>query len=190
MAANRKSTKVQITKHAQAFVDYLLGRGFKNPAIRAIAANCSHADVKDVCVAYAKQCHKDGTAAELVDIHRQERDAWKIERQEMRVAAVAAAKDAAKAGKSVDNKTGKVVAKRSICRATIFGSPVTAVLRAIGKKGKLSVDDALRAVIELGAETISITTVRIQLKAGRDGTRGEPANLSSAQWKKVTKLSK
>ena len=183
----KKTTPVKISAAAKDLVDHLLGRGFTNHAIKAIAANSSYATEKKACIDYAVQCRGDGTTDELIDIWSQETTAWKLQRVERRDAAIVAKKEAAKNGKTVA-QDGEVKPKRTICRVKIFGAPVTAVLRAIGLKGELNVDDALRVVIELGAETISITTVRIQLAAGRRGLRGTPAKLSGRQWDKIAKL--
>lgn len=78
---------------------------------------------------------------------------------------------------------------RKICRCDIFGHPVTAVLRWMGREG-WEFEDALTAVVTMGASTISDVTIRLQLAAGRKGERGEPADITSAQAKILIENSK
>jgi len=177
-----KTTQVKISADAKSFVEHLLSRGFKNPAIQAIAANCSYKEEKTACIAYASQCRKNGTESELIEIRKQEQTAQKIERSERREAEITFRKEAAKSGKSVDRRTGKTIEKRKICRAKIFNFPVTAVIRAMGAKG-WDFTATLIAVTTLGAADISEVTVRLQLSAGRKGQRGTPADLSPSNWK-------
>lgn len=72
-------------------------------------------------------------------------------------------------------------------RTTIFGHPVTAVLRWMGKQG-WTFDHAARAVSSFGAD-IAGGTIKIQLKAGRKGERGEPAAITPDQEKELKKVS-
>jgi len=72
----------------------------------------------------------------------------------------------------------------------LFDQSVTAVLRAMGKQGGWKAEDALLAIETLCEKKFSITTVRLQLKAGSKGERGEPATLTSAQFKKLVQASK
>lgn len=75
-------------------------------------------------------------------------------------------------------------------RFTVYGLAVTAVLRAMGKAGDFSSKGAFAALECLGASGMSMTTVRIQLLAGKNGQRGEPAQLSKKQLAELTKLAK
>ncbi len=75
-------------------------------------------------------------------------------------------------------------------RFQVYGLSVTSVLRAMGKVGGFSSNGALAALEALGAEGLSITTVRIQLLAGKNGQRGEPAQLTKKQLAELTKLAK
>lgn len=74
--------------------------------------------------------------------------------------------------------------ERKMFRGQIFGQPVTAVLRWMGKAG-IEFDAAKCAVATLGCAGVSDTTVRIQLRAGAKGERGEPATLTRAQVKQI-----
>lgn len=63
----------------------------------------------------------------------------------------------------------------------LFGKPITAVLRRMGKEG-ISTAHA-RAIMKAMKVKVSDITVSIQISAGRnkDKTRGVPADLSAAQ---------
>jgi hypothetical protein len=63
----------------------------------------------------------------------------------------------------------------------LFGQPVTAVLRRLGKEG-ISTAHA-RAIIKAMKVKMSDTTVSIQVNAGRnkDKDRGKPADLTAGQ---------
>ena len=74
--------------------------------------------------------------------------------------------------------------KKENARVSIFGHPATAVVRWMGKHG-WTFDKARKALDKLGAK-IADTTIRIQLKAGANGERGEPANISKAEAKQLT----
>ena len=80
----------------------------------------------------------------------------------------------------------KPAAKRKATgkRAKIFGHSVTAVLRWMGKND-WSFDDAALAVEELGGKMIADVTVKIQLKAGKVGQRGAPANITPSQARQL-----
>lgn len=69
-------------------------------------------------------------------------------------------------------------------RIKIMGFAVTAVLRWMGAKS-WSFEDAATAITTLGATDISDVTIRLQLKAGKDGKRGSAAEITSAQAKKL-----
>lgn len=71
-------------------------------------------------------------------------------------------------------------------RYELFGYPVTAVFRWMGKQG-WSVDDAMKAAAYYNI-ACSPSTVKIQVKAGAKGERGEPAELSSNQVKELKKV--
>jgi hypothetical protein len=71
-------------------------------------------------------------------------------------------------------------------RTKVFGHPVTAVLRWMGKRN-WSVEEAQKALKHFGAEAAS-STCKIQLKAGKTGSRGEPAKLTRNQSKKLKEL--
>ncbi|SRR6266478_4934105 len=63
----------------------------------------------------------------------------------------------------------------------LFGHPVTAVLRRLGREG-ISTAHA-RAIMKAKRVKVSDTTVSIQVNAGRnkDADRGEPADLTAGQ---------
>jgi hypothetical protein len=74
---------------------------------------------------------------------------------------------------------------RKVTRAQIFGYPVTAVLRWMGKTG-WDFEAAITAVTTItNAYSLSPSTVRIQLRAGKKGERGEPADITPSQAKKL-----
>ena len=66
----------------------------------------------------------------------------------------------------------------------IFGHSATAVLRWMGKNN-WNAEDAGVAMTTMGAKYISDTTIRIQLRAGAKGERGEPAPITREQAKKL-----
>lgn len=71
-------------------------------------------------------------------------------------------------------------------RYELFGFPVTAVLRAMGKKG-YSVADARAAMAGLKVPCAD-ATIQIQVTAGAQGNkRGEPAKLTAENWEKLSK---
>lgn len=63
-----------------------------------------------------------------------------------------------------------------------------ALLRWLGKAGR-SVEDGRRAMMALGLP-MNPTTVKIQVKAGANGERGLPAQLSKGQGRKLLSLCK
>lgn len=73
-------------------------------------------------------------------------------------------------------------------RQTLEGFALTAVLRTLGRDG-WKFDEAKVALKALGL-TPADGTIRAQLLAGRQGTRGEPANLSKATILKLEKARK
>lgn len=74
-------------------------------------------------------------------------------------------------------------------RFTVFDHSATAVLRAMGKEGGgWNAKGVLAAMEEKGASGLSLTTVRIQLLAGKKGQRGEPAPLTKKEIAELTKL--
>lgn len=68
-------------------------------------------------------------------------------------------------------------------RYELFGVSVTAVVRALGKMG-WDFDKTQAALKRVGAEAAE-ATVRIQLRAGVKGERGEPAKLTADQIKQL-----
>jgi hypothetical protein len=74
-------------------------------------------------------------------------------------------------------------APRIVHRARVFDYSVTAVLRWMGKNG-WDVEDAFAAVTDISGEYgLSMSTVKIQLLAGKKGQRGEPAPITPSQAK-------
>lgn len=68
---------------------------------------------------------------------------------------------------------------------------VTSVLRFMGKAGWKDTKAAHRAICSLsGDDNYSMTTVRLQMKAGRDGTRGEPATLTKKEQAQLKRAAK
>lgn len=72
-------------------------------------------------------------------------------------------------------------------RVNLFGHPVTAVIRWMGKH-EWDFKQATRALVNLGSGCAE-ATVRAQLRAGKLGQRGDPAKLSEAEVKKLTDAS-
>ncbi len=66
-------------------------------------------------------------------------------------------------------------------RAFIFGHPVTAVIRWMGKAGWKQAEAKAVVADILGEGEIADGTVAAQLGAGRNGQRGDPANLTEEQ---------
>ncbi len=64
-------------------------------------------------------------------------------------------------------------------RASLFGQPVTAVIRWMGDDG-WSFDQAYAALAKLKIP-VADTTIKAQLRAGQRGERGDPAKLSATQ---------
>lgn len=74
-------------------------------------------------------------------------------------------------------------------RPNIFGHPVTAVLRWMGQEG-FDAAQAAKALRRYGVEA-SPVTIGIQLKAGKTGDRGSPANITDDQANEIyEKISK
>lgn len=69
-------------------------------------------------------------------------------------------------------------------RINLFGHPITAVIRWMGKQG-WDFSDASKALANVGGSCAE-ATVRAQLRAGKLGQRGEPANITSDEAKKLT----
>ena len=67
----------------------------------------------------------------------------------------------------------------------LFGHPVTAVLRRLGKEGVSTAH--VRDIMKAKGVKVSDTTVSIQVNAGRnkDKDRGKPAELTAAQVKEL-----
>lgn len=61
-------------------------------------------------------------------------------------------------------------------RAKLFGYPVTAVIRWMGKEGDWDFKKASKALHEFGVE-VADATIQAQLRAGAKGERGDPAPL-------------
>lgn len=72
-------------------------------------------------------------------------------------------------------------------RSNLFGHPVTAVIRWMGKH-EWDFKTASRALANCGGGCAE-ATVRAQLRAGKLGQRGEPAKLTEAEVKKLTTAS-
>jgi len=69
----------------------------------------------------------------------------------------------------------------------LFGHPVTAVLRRLGKEGVSTAH--VRDIMKAKGMNVSDTTVSIQVNAGRnkDKDRGTPADLTAAQVKELVR---
>jgi len=78
----------------------------------------------------------------------------------------------------------KPVRAKGNVKPKIFGFSVTAVLRWMGANG-WDFDDAAIAVETITVTKLSDVTIRLQLKAGRDGKRGAPADISPSQAKQL-----
>jgi len=87
------------------------------------------------------------------------------------------------------SSTKKAAKSESTPRVTLFEQSVTAVLRFMGLNDWVF-DDARLALNTLGASEISDTTIRIQLRAGKKGERGEPAKLTKSQIASLKKAAK
>lgn len=74
------------------------------------------------------------------------------------------------------------------CRVKIFGYSATAVLRWMGANG-WNFEDAAVAMATLGAHALADCTIRLQLKAGKDGARGPAAPITPAQAKQLRRAS-
>lgn len=72
-------------------------------------------------------------------------------------------------------------------RYDVLGHTATAALRFLGKKG-WKFDQARKAFDKLGVEC-SDTTIKIQLRAGSKGERGEPAPVTKEQFAELKKAS-
>lgn len=70
----------------------------------------------------------------------------------------------------------------------VFGHSATAVLRWMGVNG-WDFEDAGMAMHTLGCR-LSDTTIRLQMKAGKDGKRGAPAKVTADQARKLVEASK
>lgn len=90
----------------------------------------------------------------------------------------------------VDNAEAKIDGRKKPQRKSgqkrvkLFGFSVTAVLRWMGAND-WTFDDAAIAVETLTMTKVSDVTIRLQLKAGREGKRGAPANISKSQAKQL-----
>jgi hypothetical protein len=78
---------------------------------------------------------------------------------------------------------------RKQVRAMVFGFSITAVLRWMGKEG-WNFEDASVVCASVGAAKIADVTIRLQLKAGKDGLRGPAAPITAAQAKQLRQMSK
>lgn len=76
-----------------------------------------------------------------------------------------------------------------VIRGNILGYSATSVLRWMGANG-WSFEDAAVVCAATGCARISDVTIRLQLKAGKDGTRGPAAPVTAAQAKKLVEMSK
>jgi len=90
---------------------------------------------------------------------------------------------ATKANGKAKAATTKAPAKKSGAAKTIFGFSVTSVVRRLGKAG-FKPADAIKA-IQSKVPSISPNTIRVQVNAGRNGLRGEPAKLTAVQLKQL-----
>lgn len=71
-------------------------------------------------------------------------------------------------------------------RFKILGHPATAVIRWLGKEG-YSFPETMKLLGKLGVD-LAESTVKIQLKAGKNGERGEPASISKRQSDQIFDL--
>lgn len=69
---------------------------------------------------------------------------------------------------------------RKVARMQIMGHSATAVLRWMGKQG-WGFEDAYLALSWEAPCPLADVTIRLQLKAGRDGERGPPAPITASQ---------
>jgi hypothetical protein len=84
-----------------------------------------------------------------------------------------------KAGRNLPAGVEKPSPEEGTARYFVFGYPVTAVLRWMGKAG-WSFEDAKKTLATLKVEC-SEATIKTQLGAGKSGQRGEPAPLTEDQ---------
>lgn len=68
-------------------------------------------------------------------------------------------------------------------RISLFGHPITGVVRWMGKQG-WEFEEAKRALERLNMECAD-STIRAQLRAGEKGERGEPASITSDQKREL-----
>ncbi len=87
----------------------------------------------------------------------------------------------------IPNKSTKGTRKQ--VRAQVFGYSITAVLRWMGKEG-WTFEDAAVVCATIGAAKIADVTIRLQLKAGKDGLRGPAAPITASQAKQLRQMSK
>ena len=88
--------------------------------------------------------------------------------------------------KPAKRKVKKGTLKRAIVRngkPRPFGFPVTSILRWLGDQGFTEWDAML--LLEHWEITIASSTIKAQLRAGRIGDRGEPAELSAKQEEEI-----
>jgi hypothetical protein len=76
---------------------------------------------------------------------------------------------------------------RKVTRASVFGYSITAVIRWCGKNGWNFEDTAVMCATN-NAAGIADVTIRLQLKAGKDGLRGPAAPITPAQAKQLRKM--
>lgn len=80
-------------------------------------------------------------------------------------------------------KTPKPAKAEKKERVGVFGYAATAVIRWMGKN-KWSTEDAAKALKSFGV-SVAEATIKIQLKAGQTGERGDPAPISKSEEKKL-----
>lgn len=107
----------------------------------------------------------------------------RLERREKRLAA---ALDPSVAVEQIKGKGGSAAPKgeRTAARTSLWGFAGTAVVRWLGKQG-VAFEQTKAILARHGLAELSDSTVKIQLRAGQTGDRGEPAALSPAQAKEL-----
>lgn len=90
----------------------------------------------------------------------------------------------------IENDTDIPAAQRAGAkggRYEVFGFPVTAVLRWMGKND-WKVKQARCVLDKMGLQAVATPTLQAQIGAGRNGQRGDPAALTPAQVKQLNDL--
>lgn len=87
-------------------------------------------------------------------------------------------------GTAKETGNGAPAPKRVQARTELFGHPGTAVIRWLGKQG-VDFTKTQAILAKHGLTSLSESTVKIQLRAGAKGERGEPAPITKDQAKQL-----